>query len=183
MVKIKLFFVNVFKGVLVVVIKPNPMKLSALAGFLFGLCFFLLVLGLFRNLDLSIRVGVSAASLFAISVFLLLKKVFNFNKEVPADLKSETMIACGPANHYAGAEVRGGWLYLSEQALTFKSHNMNIQNAESKILVSEIQNIENFNQFGVFKTGLIVNLKSGAKEKFILNERPMWLTEFKKIRL
>lgn len=166
-----------------VVIKPNPIKLSALAGFLFGLCFFLLILGLFRNLDLAIRVGVSASSLFAISIFLLLKKVFNFNKEVPADLKSENMIASGPANHYAGAEVRGGCLYLSDQALTFKSHNMNIQNAESKILLSEVKNLETFSQFGIFRTGLIVNLKSGAKEKFILNERPLWLTEFKKVNL
>ena len=166
-----------------VVIKPNPIKLSALAGFLFGLCFFLLILGFFRNIDLAIRVGVSAASLFAISIFLLLKKVFNFNKEIPADLQSENMIASGPVNHYAGVEIRGGWLYLSEYALTFKSHKMNIQNAESKILVRDIKNLENFNQFGIFRTGLIVNLKSGVKEKFILNERPLWRIEFKKINL
>lgn len=169
------------KGVFVVVIKPNPIKLSALAGFIFGFCFFLLVLGLFRSIDLAIRVGVSSASLFAISIFLLLKKVFNFNKEIPADLISETMIASGPANHYAGVEVRGGWLYLSQQALTFKSHNMNIQNAESKILVNEIKSIEKFNQLGIARTGLIVNLKSGAKEKFIVNERQLWLSEFKKL--
>lgn len=164
-----------------VVIKPNPIKLSALAGVLFGFCFFLLILGLFRNLDLAVRIGVSATSLFAISIFLLLKKVFNINKEIPQDLKSENMIASGPANHYAGVEVRGGWLYLSDQALTFKSHNMNVQNAESKILVKDIQSFENFNQFGIFRTGLIVNLKTGAKEKFILNERHLWLSEFKKI--
>lgn len=164
-----------------VVIKPNPIKLSAFAGVLFGFCFFLLILGLFRNLNLAFRVGVSAASLFAIGVFLLLKKVFNFNKQIPEDLKLENMIASGPANHYAGVEVRGGWLYLSNQALTFKSHKMNVQNAESKIFISDIKSIENFNQFGIFRTGLVVHLKSGAKEKFILNERPLWLNEFKKI--
>ena len=60
---------------------------------------------------------------------------------------------------------------------------MNIQNAESKILVRDIKNLENFNQFGIFRTGLIVNLKSGVKEKFILNERPLWRIEFKKINL
>jgi hypothetical protein len=170
-------------GARVVVIKPNSIKLSALAGVFFGFCFFLLVLGVFRNLDLAIRVGVPSTSLFSISIFLILKKVFNFNKEVPSDLKSEILIASGPANHYAGVEVRGGWLYLSHQALTFKSHNMNIQNAESKIFLSDIQHLENFNQFGIFRTGLIVNLKSGAKEKFILNERSLWRIEFKKINL
>src|SRR5438094_5766465 len=42
--------------------------------------------------------------------------------------EGEPIIHQGPANHWRGAEARGGWLILTDARLSFRAHGKNIQN-------------------------------------------------------
>jgi hypothetical protein len=96
--------------------------------------------------------------------------------EIPGkELDGEKIIKQGPANHWLGAEARGGWLVLTERRLVFRSHGKNIQNAGAELRLADITAVEPSNTLGIVPNGLRVR-HGDAVEKFVLTERSDWRT-------
>lgn len=81
----------------------------------------------------------------------------------------------GGANHFKNGEAVGGKLYLTEEDLIFKSHNLNLQNHELIIKRNTIKAIESCNTMWLVPNGLRIILANGSKERFVVNGRKKWL--------
>lgn len=81
----------------------------------------------------------------------------------------------GAANHFLGAESVGGKLYLLKDALEFKSHGFNVQNHNLTIYLKDIQEAKTYNLFWFIPNGLLIILKNGQIEKFVVNGRQNWI--------
>jgi hypothetical protein len=90
---------------------------------------------------------------------------------VPRD---EILIHQGGANHFVGLEGVGGWLYLTDRALRFKSHEINIQPHELSILLQEISGALPCRTAGIFPNGLRVDTTDGRSERFVVSGRRRW---------
>ena len=80
----------------------------------------------------------------------------------------------GPANHWLGAESRGGWLVLTSQQLSFRSHGKNIQNSELNLAIEALQAVRTKRTFGIIPNGLLVEKKSGGSESFVVSDNTLW---------
>lgn len=94
-------------------------------------------------------------------------------------IKDVTMIAAGSdeelifqtgANHFKGWEAVGGKLYLTNKQLIFKSHNLNFQNHELLIPLSNIGNIRRFKAYRLVNTGMVIETKENQKERFLVDD-------------
>ena len=88
----------------------------------------------------------------------------------------------GAANHYAGIEGVGGKLYLTQNALVFISHKLNIQNHELVIPIVEIETFSLSNNLGFVPNGLTIHTKSGKNERFVVNRRKVWAEKMSEVR-
>lgn len=96
--------------------------------------------------------------------------------EIPGGvLDGERILHQGPANHKEGIEMRGGWLVLTERALVFRSHGMNVQNAPLRVELSQIRVVAAVRTGGVVPNGLLVDLGGGRTVQFVVQERAAWL--------
>lgn len=95
---------------------------------------------------------------------------------------SETLIYSGGANHFLNRESVGGKMYLYPTKLIFKSHGLNIQTHELTIELSQVSNVDYYNSLGFVPNGLIITLKSGAAEKFVVHKRQFWKSEIDRLR-
>jgi hypothetical protein len=91
----------------------------------------------------------------------------------------ENIVKQGPANHFKGIEGVGGKLFLTNRRIFFKSHRFNFQNHELSIPLSEIREAGGRNTFLFVPNGILINLKSGNKEKFVVWNRNDWLKKIK----
>jgi hypothetical protein len=79
----------------------------------------------------------------------------------------------GPANHWLGAEARGGWLYLTERRLSFRPHSINVQKDTVDLKRSEILGTGFKNGLGFIPNGLLVHTPAGTHH-FVVEERARW---------
>jgi len=98
---------------------------------------------------------------------------------VPGD---ETLIHQGGANHFMGVEGVGGWLYLTDQALRFKSHEVNIQRHELTIPLCEIAEVSPCRTIGIIPNGLRITARDGRSERFVVSGRRKWTGTIAKAR-
>src|SRR5215470_6508505 len=104
-------------------------KMTALAGVPFGL-----LIGLFftfRSVNpfavgpFGLVLGLAAGLLFGLMVATFVAwQRSRFTREDPG-LEGEHLLKQGPANHFRGLEGVGGWLYLTDKRLLFRSHRFN----------------------------------------------------------
>jgi hypothetical protein len=80
----------------------------------------------------------------------------------------------GPANHWLGAESRGGWLVLTSHQLSFRSHGENIQNSGLTLTIEELQSVRTKRTLGIIPNGLLVEKKSGGSESFLVSNNTTW---------
>ena len=93
------------------------------------------------------------------------------------DFEGEEFIEEGPANHFVNGEGVGGWLFLTDKQLFFKSHAVNIQRHELSIPLSEIATVAIAKSLWIIPNRLDMQLKDGKVERFILNQRNLWKKE------
>lgn len=92
-----------------------------------------------------------------------------------AELDGEPVVHQGPANHWLGAEARGGWLVLTKTRLVFRSHGKNIQNQGVEVPLADIAACEPRRTLGLVPNGMSVRRRDGRVEKFVLAARGEWL--------
>lgn len=90
-------------------------------------------------------------------------------------LDGEPILLQGPANHWRGAEARGGWLVLTTRRLVFRSHGKNIQNQGLDLQLTDVTAVEPSRSLGLIPNGLRVRLAGEVVERFVVSERDAWL--------
>ncbi|MGL4549797.1 MAG: GRAM domain-containing protein, partial [Gemmataceae bacterium] len=96
-----------------------------------------------------------------------------FTRDVPRS-EGEKLLKQGPANHFRGWEGAGGWLYLTDRRLLFRSHHFNAQNHELSVPLEEILEVETCSTAWVIPNGLRVVTARGA-ERFVVEGRRDWV--------
>ena len=93
---------------------------------------------------------------------------FNFENEEVIHFQT-------PANHFKGIEAVGGFLCLTNKRLLFKSHNLNIQNHELSIILSDITTVDRYKTLGIINNGLAIRLSNDETEKFVVDKAKQWI--------
>ena len=158
------------------------MKLSArmalLSGIPFGLfmgIFFVFQHGVLFGVIAGIASGIfSGLSMSAfISAFVKYqKKKFQATRPLFED---EALIKEGGANHFKNMEGVGGWIYLTDKRILFKSHSVNIQRHELSIPLHKISEAKACMTFIVIPNGLKIQTTDGNEEKFVVEGRRDWV--------
>jgi hypothetical protein len=94
----------------------------------------------------------------------------------------ENVVYKGAANHFVGIEGVGGKLYLTSEALIFISHSLNIQRHQMNIPLADIAELEKGNSLGLIPNRLIVHTTAGTHEKFVINNRNVWIEKINSLR-
>lgn len=125
--------------------------------------------------------GILAGILFGVTIALFVayqSKKFTENRPLKPD---EELIKEGGANHFFNGEAVGGWIYLTNSRLFFKSHNSNLQNHEITIPIREIDFAERANTFGFIPNQLRLTLRDGQIEKFVVKGSKDWVNSVKNL--
>lgn len=90
-------------------------------------------------------------------------------------LEGEHVIRHGPANHFKGIEAVGGWLYLTDTRLFFRSHGFNVQNHELSVPLADLVGVDACRTLGIVPNGLRLSLRDRT-ERFVVENRRAWVT-------
>jgi len=90
------------------------------------------------------------------------------------DFGVEALVFEGPANHFVGTEGVGGYLFLTDSRLFFRSHRFNIQNHEHSIALSDIEKVEATKTAGVIPNGLAIWRRERERDRFVVNRHEEW---------
>jgi hypothetical protein len=149
------------------------LKVMLLTGIPFGL-----FMGIFWSFlygsKSAVVMGPIAGILFGVSmgVFVNYQKK-KFETERPS-FPGEDLVKEGGANHFRNIEAVGGWIYLTDQRLLFRSHSMNVQRHELTIPLGEISEAKPCMTFGIIPNGLEIKMIDGKTEKFVVEDRNDW---------
>ncbi|WP_422929113.1 GRAM domain-containing protein [Singulisphaera sp. PoT] len=123
--------------------------------------------------------GMTSGLLFGVAIVAFTEwQRSRSTKEVP-DLDGERLIKDGPANHFRGLESVGGWLYLTDHRLYFRSHRFNVQNHELTIPLSDIRDVKTSMTLGIVPNGLLIS--TGLRqERFVVVGRKAWVEEIRR---
>ncbi|MFK5924361.1 MAG: GRAM domain-containing protein [Verrucomicrobiota bacterium] len=119
--------------------------------------------------------GVACGIFFGVSMGAFAKyqkKKFHVTRPLFED---EVLIKEGGANHFKNMEGVGGWIYLTDKRMLFKSHSVNIQNHELSISLDEIRAATECMTFGIIPNGLKIQTSDGNEEKFVVEGRRDWV--------
>lgn len=152
----------------------DSLKSILLAGVSCGV-----IMGFFVVIISDLKMGFIAAFFFAIFTsfsFMLLILIQSkvSKKNYLNNVGDKKILKEGAANHFKGVESVGGWLYLTTEELIFKSHNFNVQNHKTVILLSQITDIKASLTLGIVPNGLTITAKDSV-EKFVVNNRKEWI--------
>ncbi len=134
-----------------------------------------IIIGLVADVIFALGFGVACGLLYGFLMYLFMKK-----KAEEFALLRNTFIAQnrlfydGAANHQVGKESVGGWMFLLNDSLYFKSHQQNVQVHEFSIPLANIKKVEGHKNF-IYNTGLTVELLDGTVEKYVINNQKMWI--------
>jgi hypothetical protein len=149
------------------------LKMTVVAGVPFGIC-----MGLFFSFQSSTSTGIvlgSAAGLFfglSLATFAAWQ-ASRFTADDP-DLQGEQLLKQGAANHFLGWEGVGGWLYLTDKRLLFRSHRINVQNHALSMPLAEMVDVQTCSTAWVVPNGLRVVTARGD-ERFVVGGRRSWV--------
>jgi hypothetical protein len=87
----------------------------------------------------------------------------------------------GPANHYKGFEAVGGRLFLTSKRLRFRSHKLNVQSHDESYPVDIIISVEPARTLGVVPNGVLVHLRDGRHERFVVGGRAEWVARLRAV--
>ncbi|MEO6333707.1 MAG: GRAM domain-containing protein [Pyrinomonadaceae bacterium] len=145
-------------------------------GMIMGVAFFSL-LGIMPGLI----AGVVTGTLFGLTMVAFVRyQSQKFISHRPA-LADERVAEEGPANHFLNGEGVGGWLYLTEKRLLFRSHSVNIQTHELEIRLDDIEILTKAKSLGLIPNQLHVRLNDGTTERFVLSHVDEWIRQIDKI--
>ena len=148
------------------------LKTAATTGLAFGLAMGIAFTISFRS-PWAILAGLPSGLMFGLllAAFMQWQRT-RFTQENPC-VDGERLLRQGPANHFRGWESVGGWLYLTDKRLLFKSHKFNVQNHELSLPLAEIVSAQPAMTAWIVPNGLKVDTGCGF-ERFVVSSRGDW---------
>ena len=153
------------------------LKLAVLTGVPFGL-FMGLFFALHSGNSSEFILGLPAGLFFGPTMAAFAAWQASRFTQDPPELQDEQLLKQGPANHFVGMEGVGGWLYLTDKRLLFRSHRFNIQNHELSMPLADIMEVQTCLTGRIVPNGLRVLTTSG-EERFVVGGRRRWLVEIR----
>lgn len=133
-----------------------------------------IVVGLMVGLLLAVLFGGLSGLIYGLVMYSFMeKKAKEFAPLRESLIAQRRLYYDDGANHFVGAEGVGGWLFLLNDSLYFKSHQQNIQVHELQIPLVSIRKVECCKKLGM-NTGLNVELVDGRVEKYTVNDPQVW---------
>ena len=149
-------------------------KTALLSGIPFGL-----FMGIFFAFQYGLTFGVIAGIACGIFFGLLMGAFAKYQKKKfqvePPLFENETLIKEGGANHFKNREAVGGWIYLTDKRILFKSHSVNIQKHELSIPLHKISEAMACMTLKVIPNGLQIQTTDGDEETFVVEGRREWV--------
>lgn len=134
-----------------------------------------LIIGVLLDIVAAVLFGVACGLLYGIIMGAFMKKKAQEFIPVREDFRAQgRLFYDGAANHMMGKEGVGGWMFILNDTLYFKSHQQNVQIHELQIPLGNIRKVA-CTRRGIFNTGLDVELMDGSVEKYVVNERKIWV--------
>ena len=129
-----------------------------------------LIMGLFfGDLMLGLMCGVLFGVLFTLFLWIFSNHVEKKSQYIRSEIAKTTHIICeGPANHQRGANAIGGWLFLTDYALDFFPHKVNIGGRSIPIYIDDIAGVE------VKSNKLIIHTKAYETYISVVNKANLW---------
>ncbi len=166
--------------------KPDDwIYLALISSTAYGLAmgiFFSVQLGRY---DLGMEMGLIAGLLFGPPwawVMRMFANRFNSKHKVERpDFGSESILVEGPANHFKGIEGVGGYLWVTDARVHFRSHSVNFQNHEWTCPLSKIQDARATKTVGLFNNGLRLKTFSGKEHRFTVYDNRGWAEVLQKL--
>jgi hypothetical protein len=148
-------------------------KMMLLTGIPFG--FFM---GMFWSFQYGWKAGVVMGSVSGLLFGVLMSAFAGYQRKKflveTHSFPGEDLVKQGGANHFRNLEGVGGWMYLTDQRLLFRSHSMNIQRHELLIPLQNISEVNPRMTFGIIPNGLEIKTVDGQREKFVVEDRRDW---------
>jgi hypothetical protein len=148
-------------------------------GALFGLPSYWLT----GNLFLGIGLGLYAGLVFGVGITCFAAYRRQGLRAKRPDFSGEELVHEGPANHFLHWEGVGGWLYLTNRRLLFRSHPFSFQPHQTELPLPEISSAVPSLTAGIIPNGLLVCTASGAVERFIVFGRKKWIAAISTAKL
>ncbi len=127
------------------------------------------------SFGLAMAVVSGAAFGLAMAGFMAIQRR-RFSRARP-EFTGEQLLRDGPANHFLNGEGVGGWLFLTQERVLFRSHQFNIQRHELSVPLAEIAEVQPVRTAGIFPNGLLLVTRSGRQERFVVGEHRRWCDE------
>ncbi|HEX8793118.1 MAG TPA: hypothetical protein VF765_19370 [Polyangiaceae bacterium] len=95
--------------------------------------------------------------------------------------EDEKVLRVGPANHFKGLEGVGGKLFLTNRRLRFRSHKINFQSHDESYPIETIASVEPASSLGIIPNGLLVHMRDGRRERFVVTSRAAWVSSLRSV--
>lgn len=133
-----------------------------------------IVIGLILDVIAALFFGAACGLVYGLIMgSFMANKAKEFAPMREAYIAQQRLFYDGPTNHMMGKEGVGGWMFLLNDTLYFKSHQQNVQVHELQIPLVNIRRVE-CTKRGIYNTGLDVELLDGTVEKYVVNDREVW---------
>ena len=96
--------------------------------------------------------------------------------------EGERIVREGPANMFRGIESVGGWLWLTDRRLVFRSHAIALQRGESAWPLDQIASAEPAMTMWIIPNGLRCTLRDATSAKFVVTDRTGWAAAIESAR-
>lgn len=160
------------------------MRNVLLAGLVFGVCAGACVCWVTGSAYYGFHGGFLPGFLFALLIAAFLRvstktTLLELDGREAGFDADEKLLRAGPANHFKGIEGVGGKLFLTSKRLRFRSHKMNFQAHDESYPIEAIASVEPSSSLGIIPNGLLVHLRDGRRERFVVAGRGDWVSSIR----
>ena len=136
-------------------------------------------MGIFLALEKGLASGMIYGFLAGIMFGVCMALIIGYQRDQtrsarPFSLSDETFIYEGIASHRARGIAVGGWLFLTDQQILFKPHNLNFTKDEISISIHEIKEVTQAKSLGFINNKLIVCDYQDNKTTFLVENPRKW---------
>lgn len=159
------------------------MKNGFLRTFLLNGVMFGIPMGIFFALQYDaitgILAGAAAGLLFGLAMAAIAEAQWKKFRKIGLEVtKGKPIVLSGPANLMSGAQVTGGWFYMTEDELIFKPQKYNVLDRDAAMPFPEMK--EALPEPGFARNRMIIVRKDGGEMRFVVIGRDTWVAEIGK---
>ena len=164
----------------------NFLRVAILYGTVMGLLIGVPA-AIFVGMDTGLKGGIIFGAIFGtlFGLYMCVVTEFqsrNFEKNTSQITGGRNVLKKGPANHFMNGESVGGYLFLLDESIIFKSHKINVNNHQLILPLDEIANIKPSLTLGFVPNGMKITTSDGVVEQFVINGRKDWIRKIEDAR-